>query len=377
MQITDVEVYVLSAPQPKREFWLSLRPVLTVNEVVVKVHTDEGIVGIGIATPRNPAQEVGALFQRGFRDLVVGQDPLRPEALWDRMFRTTYQRIAAEKKWARGSIIAAACAIDVAVWDIMGRAAGMPLYKLLGGYTNRARTYAGGGYYREGKEIGELKEEIARSMSMGHRSFKMKIGALPLRDDMARVAAVRDTIGPESALMVDVNGAWDLDQAREGVKALRDFNLTWLEEPISWDDSKRALPLLRADCPIPIADGHMEMTHLSCLDFIESSAVDIIQFDATCFGGITQSRKIMTAAEAHHIRFVPHHDPHIHGHLVAASPAGYYTESHSDPDRDPVWFELFTGAPELRDGWLEMSDRPGIGVELNEKAMAKWAVRVP
>jgi len=376
MKITDVEVYVLTAPQPEREFWVSLKPVLSVNELVVKVRTDEGITGIGMGTARTPVREAGLLFQRGFKELVIGEDPLRPEMLWDRMFRTTYRPIAAEHGWARGPIITASSAIDVALWDIMGRAAGLPLYRLLGGYANRARTYAGGGYYRRGKDQAELKDEMARYMAMGHRAFKMKIGALPLREDVARVAAVRDTIGADNALIVDVNGAWDLDQAREGVRALTDFDLTWIEEPICWEDAKRCLPLLRADCPIPIAEGHGEMTHLGCMELIEQGAVDIIQFDATSFGGITQSRKVMAMAEVHRLRFAPHHDPQIHAHLVAASPAGFLAESHADAERDPVWFELFQGAPELRDGWLELPERPGIGVELNEQAMGKYAERV-
>lgn len=118
------------------------------------------------------------------------------------------------------------------------------------------------------------------------------------------------------------------------------------------------------------------MTHEGCMEFIERGAVDIIQFDATSFGGITQSRKIMALAEVHHILFAPHHDPQIHAHLVAASRAGYLAESHADAERDPVWFELFHGAPELRDGWLVLSERPGIGVELDEQAMARYAERV-
>jgi L-alanine-DL-glutamate epimerase-like enolase superfamily enzyme len=118
------------------------------------------------------------------------------------------------------------------------------------------------------------------------------------------------------------------------------------------------------------------MNLFACLRLIDDDSVDIIQFDATKFEGVTGSRKIMTAAELAHIRFMPHHDPQIHAHCVAASPAGYICESHADAERDPVWFELFEGAPELEEGWLTLSDRPGFGVELNEAAMRKWAERV-
>jgi L-alanine-DL-glutamate epimerase-like enolase superfamily enzyme len=289
------------------------------------------------------------------------------------MFRITRQRMPAERGWARPAIITACCAIDIALWDILGKAAGLPLYKVLGGYANRARAYVGGGYYRDDKGLTELREEMLRFREMGYDAFKMKIGALPLRDDLARVAAVREAIGPESALMVDVNGAWDLQRAREGVRALGDFGLTWIEEPLCWADAKRSLPLLRAGSPLAIAEGHNEETHLSCIDFIERGAVDIIQFDATSFAGITHGRKIMAMAEAHHLRFSPHLELQIHAHLVAASPAGFMVESHADPARDPMWFEVFRGAPEFKDGWVELSDRPGLGIELDEKAVAQYA----
>ena len=376
MKITGVEVYFLSAPQPEREFWVSLRPVLSVNELVVKVLTDEGITGIGLGTAVGRVSEVAEIFRRGFGDLILGEDPLRPARVQEITLGTSYQRIAHERGWSRPHIVTAAATIDNALWDVMGKAAGLPLYKLLGGLEGRARTYAGGGYYREGKDIAELTDEVSRYYEMGHRGFKMKIGAMTLDEDLARVAAVRETIGPECVLAVDVNGAWDYAKAKEGVQHLADFELDWVEEPICWREAKHALPRLKAECPVPIADGHGEMNLYDCLRLIDDDSVDIIQFDATKFEGVTGSRKIMTAAELAHIRFMPHHDPQIHAHCVAASPAGYICESHADAERDPVWFELFEGAPELEEGWLTLSDRPGFGVELNEAAMKKWAERI-
>ncbi|MBT3351195.1 MAG: mandelate racemase/muconate lactonizing enzyme family protein [Nitrospinaceae bacterium] len=376
MKITSVEVYFLSAPQPEREFWLSLRPVLSVNELVVKIMTDEGITGVGLGTASGRVSEVAEIFKRGFGDLILGEDPLRPERVLKKTLGTTYHRISHDSGWPRDHIITAAATIDNALWDIMGKAAGLPLYKLLGGLEGRARTYAGGGYYRDGKDVAELVDEVGRYYEMGHRGFKMKIGAMTLEEDMSRVAGVRKAIGPECLLAVDVNGAWDYAAAKEGVQHLTDFDLAWIEEPICWREAKHTLPRLKADCPIPIADGHGEMNLYDCLRLIDDNSVDIIQFDATKFEGVTGSRKIMTAAELAHIQFMPHHDPQIHAHCIAASPAGYICESHADPERDPVWFELFDGTPELKEGWLTLSDRPGFGVELNEAAMNKWAERV-
>ncbi len=376
MKITSVEAYFLSSPQPEREFWVSLRPVLSVNELVVKVLTDEGVTGVGLGTAAGPVCEAAKLFRSGFGDLIVGEDPLRPERVLEKTLGASYRRAAHENGWPRPHIVTAAAAIDNALWDLMGKVVGLPVYKLLGGLEGRARTYAGGGYYRKDKDIAELTEEIGGYHDMGHRGFKMKIGAMTLDDDLARVAAVRETIGPECLLAVDVNGAWDYARAKEGVKHLAGFDLAWVEEPICWREAKHALPRLRAECPVPIADGHGELHLYECLRLIEEKSVDYIQFDATKFEGVTGSRKIMAAAELAHIQFVPHHDPQIHAHCIAASPAGFICESHSDAERDPVWFELFEGAPELEEGWLTLSDRPGFGVELNESAMKKWGEKV-
>jgi L-alanine-DL-glutamate epimerase-like enolase superfamily enzyme len=376
MKITRVEAFVLSAPQPEREFWISLRPVLSVNELVVKVHTDEGLTGVGLGTAVASVKETAQVFRRGFGELLLGEDPLRPERVQEKLLAVTFSRALHEKGWPRPHVLTAIAAIDNALWDILGRAAGLPLYKLLGGLSNRARTYAGGGYYRSGKDVGELVREIEGYLRMSHRGFKMKVGAMSLEEDLERVRAVRETIGPDCLLAVDVNGAWSYAQARENVKRLAEFGLAWVEEPVCWREAKRTLPLLRRECPVPIADGHGETALYDCLRFIDDRAVDYIQFDATKFEGVTGSRKIMAAAELAHIRFVPHHDPQIHAHCVAASPAGFICESHADPERDPVWFELFEGAPEINEGWIELSDRPGFGVELNDKAMAKWGERV-
>lgn len=376
MKITAVEVFLLRAPRPEREPWVSLKPSLRTQRLVVKVLTDEGLTGIGTSGHHATVRLAAQVIRDGLKDLVIGEDPLRPEATWDRLFRTTYRRLAAERGWGRAPIVTACSVIDTALWDILGKAARLPLYQLLGGYANRARAYAGGGYYRQDKGLAELREEMCRFREMGYTAFKMKIGGLTLREDVARVAAAREAIGAESALMVDVNGAWDLDQAREGVRALRDFDLTWIEEPLCWAETKRFLPLLRAGSPIPIAEGHNEATHLACIEFMERAAVDIVQFDATSFAGITHSRKIMAMAEAHRLRFSPHLELQVHAHLVAASPAGFMVESHADPQRDPVWFALFRVPPELKNGWIELSDRPGLGIELDERTMARYAEKL-
>lgn len=376
MKITGVEAYVLSAPQPEREFWVSWKPVLSVNELVVKVHTDEGITGVGLGTAGAPVRGAAELFARGFGGLILQKDPLSPAPVLGKLLGTTYGPEASRKGWGRPAVVTAAAAVDTALWDIKGKAEGKPLYQMLGGDVSRARTYAGGGYYREGKGVRELVAEVERSYGMGHRSFKMKVGGLPLKEDVERVAAVRGAIGPECLLAVDVNGAWDYEAALRGAGALQEFDLAWLEEPLGWREAKRMLPALRKVSPIPIAEGHSETAVSDCLLLIESGAVDYIQFDATKFEGVTGSREIVAAAEAARISFIPHHDPQIHAHLVAASPAGFMCESHADPERDPVWFELFEGGPELKEGWLHLSERPGFGVELNEAAMKKWGEKI-
>ena len=196
----------------------------------------------------------------------------------------------------------------------------MPIYKLFGGYKDVVPCYVTCAYYRDGKDNEELKDEIHMLLEQGHMGFKGKIGGLSLNDDIKRMEIVREIIGSEKDLMIDVNRAWDLKTAIQGAKELRPLNPRWLEEPVRWADDRRELKLLSQKTDIPLSGGESELTIYGCRSMLEEQAIQILQFDCTMFGGFTGGRKLSALCELNHVDIAPHHDCFIHAHIVAASP---------------------------------------------------------
>ena len=376
MKITELEVHILRAPDEGRPHWVSHFVVPRANEILVRMRTDEGIEGFGLATSYTPIEAAIKAFKSGIGELIVGQDPLAPERLYERIFSLTSQRIASEKGWAREAIVRISSAVDIAAWDIIGKAAGLPLYRLFGGYRDKVPCYVTCAYYRDGKDMAELRDEIQMLKAQGHTGFKGKVGGLPLKDDIERMAVVREIIGADRDLMVDVNRAWDLDTAIEGARLLEPLNPRWLEEPVRWFDDRRELRLLAMRTRIPLSGGESELTSYGCRAMLEEQAIRILQFDCTMMGGFTEGRKLAALCELNHVQVAPHHDCFIHAHIVAGSPAGCIVESFTDPERDPLQAELFENPPRIANGWLTLNEAPGLGLTLSEAAVRKFGERI-
>lgn len=376
MRITRLEAYVLRAPDEGRPHWVSHFIVPKANEILVRLHTDQGIQGIGIATSYTPIEAAIHALRSGIGELVVGADPLAPEALYQKLFALTWQRLAAEKKWTREAIIRISAALDIAAWDLMGKAAGLPLYRLFGGYRSAVPCYVTCAYYRDGKTLAELRDEMQMLKGQGHTGFKAKAGGVPLKEDIERLALVREVIGPDKDLMVDVNRAWDLPTALEGARLLEPLEPRWLEEPVRWADDRRELKLLAQKTRIPLSAGESELTSYGCRALLEEQAVQILQFDCTMMGGFTEGRKLAALCELNHVQVAPHHDCFIHAHIVAASPAGCIVESFTDPERDPLQAELYEDPPRISNGMLHLKEQPGLGLSLSERALKKFGERI-
>ena len=269
----------------------------TGNEILVKLHTDQGISGFGLCTSYTSIDPLVTPWTSGYAELILGEDPLRPEKLYQKLFGLTTSSTASEKGWSREALIRLSAAVDIACWDVMGKAADLPLYRMLGGYSDRVDAYATCGYYREGKCEAELRDEVQQMVDQGHRGFKIKAGGLSLEQDMQRLEAVREVIGPERDLMVDVNRAWNLSTAIRAAKMLEPLNPRWLEEPVRWEDDRRMLKRLAQQTSIPISGGESEITSYGCRAMIEEEAIQILQFDVTMYGGFTEARKLMGLCE--------------------------------------------------------------------------------
>lgn len=374
--ITDLDVYLLKGPKDKRPHWVSNFTVPTANEILIRMRTSDGVEGFGLATSYTSADPIIHVLKTGITDRLIGANPMMPERIYADLFSLTSKRLAHEKGWSREALIRLSAAVDVACWDIIGKTAGLPLYQLFGGYRDQVPYYVTCAYYRDGKDLAELRDEITELKEQGHRGFKAKVGGLELAQDIERLEIVRDVIGDDCELMVDVNRAWDLETATEAAQALIPLKPAWLEEPLRWHDDRRMLKLLSQRTQIPLSAGESEITSYACRSVIEEQAIQILQFDVTMFGGFTESRKMAALCELNHVTVTPHHDCFIHSQLVASTPAGGYVEAFTNPERDPLQAELFVNPPKLENGWLTVNQDPGLALTLSEDAVAKYGHKI-
>jgi L-alanine-DL-glutamate epimerase-like enolase superfamily enzyme len=376
MKVASLEVYILRAPDTVRPHWVSHFIVPRANEILVRIRTDEGVEGIGLATSYTPIEAAIHAFRTGIGELVIGADALAPEQLYGKLFALTWQRTASEKGWGREAIIRISAAVDIALWDIIGKVAGLPLYRLFGGFRSEVPCYVTCAYYRDGKTLSELRDEMEMLKAQGHTGFKAKAGGASLSEDMERLALVREVIGSDNALMVDVNRGWDLRTAIEGARLLEALNPRWLEEPVHWADDRRELKLLAQQTRIPLSAGESELTRYGCRALLEEQAIQILQFDCTMMGGFTEGRKLSALCELNNVQVAPHHDCFIHAHIVGATPAGCIVESFTDPERDPLQAELFEDPPKIAHGMLTLKEQPGLGLTLSESAVRKFGEKI-
>lgn len=378
LKITRVEVLRLEKPLKDR-FWMANSPIggyqPKASRLIVTIHTDGGVTGQGEGSGGG-----ADLFHKGFADLIIGEDPHMVGRIWEKMFAATYGREPSTKGWAQTSIIAAMAPVDQALYDIMAKAAGLPVYKFLGGYRNTVPAYVTGGYYREGKGIPELVEEVRGYVHQGFNAIKLKVGGISggfsVEDDYNRVKAVREAIGPKVKLMLDVNQGWDVPTAIRASNKMYDLDITWLEEPLHWYDDVEPLKQLKLNTRIPLASGEHELTRWGARRLMETGAIDYMQFDCNAHGGVTEWRKVAGMASMSYIQMAPHHEPVLHGHLLASVPNGYILESFANPDRDPFFFEIYDRRPRIEKSTLYLDDTPGFGVEFNRKALDQYGTKI-
>jgi L-alanine-DL-glutamate epimerase-like enolase superfamily enzyme len=268
----------------------------------------------------------------------------------------------------RRQLVTAISAIDIAVWDLMGKATQRPVHQLLGGaLRSRVPAYVTGFYYRDGERPDDLRREAAMYLEHGYRTVKVKVAGLPPEADAERVGIIRKAVGDDVAIMLDANQGWNLPSAVRTAKLCEPYNIFWLEDPMPWYDERHSLRRLKAEVDIPISAGETEFTPFGLRTMVAEGLVDYLIIDSTWAGGLTVWRKAAVMAELYQIPMAAHHDPQIHVHAVAASPTGFILESFADHTRDPLWFELFRERPEIVDGYMAVPDTPGLGLELREE----------
>lgn len=374
-RIAALATHAVSVPRP-RPAWTAQEEMKGWSVILTEVKTDDGLVGYGLIHGA-PMPRICEWVAR-FGEIVRGMDALAHEAVWDRLFALTCPRPGAipvgtdaggnvpppVPRGERTQAMAALAGIDIALWDLKGKAAGLPVWRLLGGENRPLFTYATGGYYRPGASDADYGAELARFLDLGYRAVKLKTGAGSVAAEAARVGAVRRALGAAPDLMLDMNAPYDLADCIDFARRVEEHRIFWLEEPLHWYLQPADFARLAAATPIPLAHGERELTRFTVRDFITQGGVRYVQFDATRAAGFTEALRVAGLAEQHGVMVAPHTAPEIHGHLVLALPRGAFgVESHGGPDTDPLAHGLFREHPELRDGMLHIGDRPGFGLD--------------
>ncbi len=329
---------------------------------LVKIETDAGITGIGLGG----GGLIGRATVQHLTKTLIGEDPIDVERLWHKMW-------IPKLIGRRGLTTRAISAIDIGLWDIRAKFANLPLYKLLGGFRNRVPTYVAGGYYEEGKGLKELQQEMIDSVNMGARAIKMKVGAVSLREDVERVKAVREAVGPDVKVLVDANCAYRHYQAIQFAKRIEEFDIFWFEEPVGADDYEGHRRLADATS-IPIATGENEYTRYGFRDLIKNQSAAILNADAKVLGGVTEFMKVAALAQAHDLDIAPHGSQDIHVHLVAAIANGLILEYYRD-SVDPMHGKVYKETLRINDdGTVSPPEVPGIGVDPNYAELERFRV---
>ena len=365
MRIKSIETGIVLLPNDEPLAGFSENPNATNPIVTLRVHTDEGVEGIGVTyfggaltrTLRRAVDELGAL--------TVGEDPLRVEAIAAKL------HAAAGGSGPAGIFTMALSAIDVALWDIKGKGLGLPLWKLLGGGCDRIATYASGAL-RRGLKLEEAVTAAGRLREKGHRQAKMQLGlpgvTSPAREvEQARL--IREAVGPDMDLMCDINQRWRVEQAIDIGRRVEDagVGLYWLEDVTAHDDYA-GLARVTAALATPVAGGEYLYGIGPFRHMLEARSVDIVMIDQVRSGGITPWLKIAGMAEAFNLPVVSHGVPEIHVHLVGAVPNGLTVEYM------PRLFHLWEEVPTPVNGELAMPTAPGLGLKFDETVITNFGI---
>jgi D-galactarolactone cycloisomerase len=382
MKITAVRAHALSYPLDQA-LWTAQEALKDSSFVLVEVEAGEGMTGYGIIKG-SPLKAIADWVVR-LGESIRGADPLAHEIVWNHLFSLTVPRpramfgangmVAPVPRSARPQVMAAIGGIDIALWDLKGKAARMPVYKLLGGEARPVFTYSTGGYYPRDATIESAAAEMASFVAMGYRAVKLKTGGFSVDEEIERVAAVREAIGRDILLMLDNNAAYGLNDCIRFARGVEPYDITWLEEPLHWYLQPRDYVQLAAATRIPLSHGEREIHRFTVRDFIECGAIKYLQFDSTRAAGFTESLRVAQLAEQHGVYVVPHHSPEIHAHLVVAMPqVGYCVESHGSGTRDPLPHHIFRERVTFRDGYIHLGDKPGFGLEIDWQAVERYRV---
>lgn len=372
MKITDVKVMYLRLPE------IQVRCDGTQDVLLVRVETDAGITGIGEvdSSPLIAAGAIRAPFSNtitaGLRELVIGENPFEYERIWHKMY------MGSRYPGRRGAVVHAMSGIDLALWDIMGKALQMPVYQLLGGAIQRRfRAYASTLF---GETVQETYNRARWCVEQGFTAVKFGWGPFgqDLEQDVELVAAIRDAVGPNIEVMIDAGHAYDTKTAIQMAERFKPYNIYWLEEPL-FPDNVDGYAALAASTTLRIAAGEAESNRHSYLDLMDRGKIDVVQIDVTRCGGLTEAKKIAYAAYDRGREIVNHSfttDINLAGALamLAVSPNARFLEF--CVEESPLRQKLVRNPFKVVDGYVSLPEDPGLGVEIDEEIIERYSVPI-
>jgi L-alanine-DL-glutamate epimerase-like enolase superfamily enzyme len=378
VKITDVEVAWIQLPLPIGR-GLSGGPITSSTDVVCRVTTSDGLRGIGEARGGSlPA--IAEIVDQAIRPMLLGEDASETQYLRTKAEGALFgeESSSLPATWTRNARLAAMAAVDLAMWDVKAKAAGLSICRLLGGRPHPMPAYSSSGFFVEGQTLeGYAQETLDELKAKGFRATKVRVGRGVPEESAARVRVIREAVGPDVEIMVDANQAWDTDEAIAHARAMEPYGISWLEEPLpspgrpsrttkevrDWDAETGRVGEATS---IPVASGENHVTLAECRDLVDKGRVKYMQFDCIKNGGITEFVKVAAYCEAKGVALAPHHVPHFHVQIAAAFPQTEWIEVFDNAKQHVAWLDLFPGYPQTRDGHIEVLDRPGWGFTLNE-----------
>jgi len=349
------------------------------NFAFIELETDEGIIGTGEITVGGLCDAVVSIAEGLVRRYVIGRDPFDIEAIWTSMYR--------DEHWRGGAAVTTAISgIEIACWDIMGKSLQVPVHRLLGGRChNRVKVYANG-WYDGVDDLEKLDEQVQIVLDRGYHGLKIdpfknitnEISRRDLREIAQIIGRIRHLIGDDRNLFIEGHGRFTVNSAIRVGQALEEFSPDFFEEPVNQENIE-AMKKVSDALSIPIATGERLFTRYGFSNLISKQAVEIIQPDCIHAGGILEMKKIAAMADAQYMSVAPHNSC---GPVAMAATLQfdatcsnlYVQESFADFDAD-WWYDLVDEPPRIRDGWLEIPNRPGIGVSLNKEELARHPER--
>lgn len=368
MKIAAVEALAIEIPLP-RKFAGSVYAMTTRCAVITRIRTSDGLVSeVYNGDNREHGREIVRIIQEEIAPRIIGEDAIAYERLWARAFQVTIPQ--RDRKLAMEAV---AC-VDTAVWDLLGRRAGLSVRQLLGGSRAELPIISIGGYYQEGKTLLDLAKEMEQLRLWGMGGCKVKVGGLSPERDAERVKAACDGAGEGFMIAVDANRGWSVADAIRFARLIEHLPIAWFEEPCHWYDEARGMAEVRRASRIPVNAGQSEYSARGIRRLLEAGAVDIVNFDASEAGGITEWRRAADACALLDVRMAHHEEPQIAAHMLAGIPHGICVECFADPARDPLWPHLLPDAPRPKDGMLAVPDRPGFGITLDWQAVERYRI---